>query len=196
MPDSSTPVTKQRLLDAGLALFLEHGYHGVGVQAILEASQAPKGSFYHHFANKEDFALQVVDAYMAGVHGALDFALSDTTAPPLDRIRGFFRLVAGSYLSEGYLGCLLGGLGQELSGASDVFSHKIDWCLDFIATRLADPLEEARLDGVLRQEVDTRALAQRLVECWEGAALHSRLTRDPAPLEAMLDFFFEAATRR
>jgi TetR/AcrR family transcriptional repressor of nem operon len=34
-----------------------------------------------------------------------------------------------------------------------------------------------------------------LVNCWEGAALRSRLSHDPAPLGAMLDFFFAAATR-
>jgi TetR/AcrR family transcriptional repressor of nem operon len=188
-------VTKQRLLDAGLTLFLEHGYHGVGVQAVLEAAQAPKGSFYHHFSDKEEFALQVVDAYMTGVHGALDLALSDTTVPPLERIRAFFRLVAGSYQTEGYLGCLLGGLGQELAGTSDVFARKIDWCLGYIASRLAEPLEDARAAGQLRPDADAQVLAQRLVECWEGAALHSRLTRDQAPLEDMLDFFFDAATR-
>lgn len=183
------------MLDAGLALLLENGYHGVGVQAVLDAAQAPKGSFYHHFADKEDYALQVVDAYMAGVHAALDASLSDSSKEPLDRIRGFFELVTQSYVHEGYLGCLLGGLGQELSGASEVFAKKIDWCLGYIASRLAVPLTEARDQGVLRSQEDPTVLAQRLVECWEGAALHSRLLRDPAPLPAMLDFYFLAITR-
>jgi hypothetical protein len=30
------------------------------------------------------------------------------------------------------------------------------------------------------------------VNCWEGAALRTRLLRDPAPLGAMLDFFFQS----
>jgi TetR/AcrR family transcriptional repressor of nem operon len=29
-----------------------------------------------------------------------------------------------------------------------------------------------------------------LVDCWEGAALRSRLRRDPGSLDAMLDFYF------
>jgi TetR/AcrR family transcriptional repressor of nem operon len=183
------------MLDAGLTLLLENGYHGVGVQAVLDAAQAPKGSFYHHFADKEDFALQVVDAYMTGVHAALDASLSDSARAPLDRIRGFFELVAQGYQHDGYLGCLLGGLGQELSGASAVFAQKIDWCLGYIASRLAEPLEEARTLGLIHVDEDPMVLAQRLVECWEGAALHSRLIRDPAPLPAMLEFYFLAITR-
>jgi len=187
--------TRQRLLDAGLALLLERGYHGVGVQAVLDAAQAPKGSFYHHFQDKEDFALQVIDAYMVGVHAALDASLADVSRPPLDRVRGFFDLVAGGYANDGYLGCLLGGLGQELSGVSPLFAQRIDGCLSYIAGRLALPLEEARLDGDLPGDTNPQALAMRLVDCWEGAALRSRLSRDPAPLSQMLDFFFHAATR-
>ncbi|MCX6434204.1 MAG: TetR/AcrR family transcriptional regulator [Actinobacteria bacterium] len=195
MDKEPTTATKQRMLDAGLTLLLEQGYHGVGVQAVLDAAQAPKGSFYHHFNDKEDFALQVVDAYMTGVHAALDASLSDSSRAPLDRIRGFFELVSQGYEHDGYLGCLLGGLGQELSGASDVFATKIDWCLGYIAGRLAEPLGEARARGDLTVAEDPAVLAQRLVECWEGAALHSRLLRDPSPLPAMLDFYFRAITR-
>jgi TetR/AcrR family transcriptional repressor of nem operon len=189
------PATRERLLAAGLELLLERGYHGVGIQAVLDAGQAPKGSFYHHFRDKEDFALQVIDTYMTGVHDALDASLADVSRPPLGRVRGFFELVAGGYATEGYLGCLLGGLGQELSGVSPLFAQRIDGCLSYIAERLAQPLDEARSAGDLPPRTDPQALAMRLVDCWEGAALRSRLSRDPAPLGEMLDFFFHAATR-
>lgn len=192
MPEDSR-VTRQRLIDAGLALFLEQGYHGVGVQALLDAAEAPKGSFYHHFADKQDFALQVVDAYMVGVHGALDVSLSDTSKAPLERVRGFFALVVDGYDTEGYLGCLLGGLGQELSGTSEVFADKIEWCMSYISTRLAETLETAVAEGDLPADTDSAALARLLVNCWEGAALRSRLQRDPAPLADMLAFVFAAA---
>ena len=194
--DSELPAaTRERLLDAGLELLLQRGYHGVGVQAVLDAAQAPKGSFYHHFRDKEDFALQVIDAYMVGVHDALDASLSDVSRPPLDRVRGFFGLVAGGYAEQGYLGCLLGGLGQELSGVSPTFADRINGCLSYIADRLAQPLDEARAVGDLPRDTDAQSLAKRLVDCWEGAALRSRLSRDPAPLSEMLEFFFHAAAR-
>ena len=38
--------TTQRLLDAGLAMLLEHGYNDLGIQALLAATATPKGSFY------------------------------------------------------------------------------------------------------------------------------------------------------
>ena len=115
-------------------------------------------------------ALQVVDAYMAGVHDALDASLTPASRPPLDRVRGFFDLVAQSYATEGYLGCLIGGLGQELSGASPVFAERITGCLSYIADRLAVTLEEARRAGDLPSDTDTHALASRLVNSFGGDA--------------------------
>jgi TetR/AcrR family transcriptional repressor of nem operon len=186
--------TKQRLLDIGLAMLLEHGYNGLGIQSLLDAARAPKGSFYHHFTDKEDFALQVIDQYMRQVHAGLDECLGDKNRPPLERVRRFFELTRQSYRKEGYLGCLLGGLGQELSGTNEVFRLKIEKCFSQIVERTAESLEEARHLGHLPAESDTRRMASLLVDCWEGAALRSRLRGSAQPLTAMLDFFFESTT--
>jgi TetR/AcrR family transcriptional repressor of nem operon len=189
-----TGSTKQRLIEAGLAMLLEHGYNDLGIQALLEATGIPKGSFYHHFEDKEDFALQVIDAYMSGVHQGLDACLTDATRPPLERIRHFFELTEQHYRREGYMGCLLGGLGQELAGVSEVFRRKVEACFSTIAERMAVCLEEARGRGELPADSNPQQLAGLLVDCWEGAALRSRLRRSPEPLQAMLDFYFRSAT--
>lgn len=184
--------TKERTLDVGLRMLLRHGYNHLGIQAVLEEAKIPKGSFYHHFISKEDFALQVVERYMSGVHRGLDASLGDNSLPPLDRVRRFFELSRDKYREDGYLGCLLGGLGQELSGVSAVFQEKIEVCLGIIAGRIAACMEEAKANGELPRGADPRHLANLIVDCWEGAALRSRLRRDPAPLDSMLEFYFSA----
>jgi TetR/AcrR family transcriptional repressor of nem operon len=195
-PTQMTHPTKQRLLDAGLAMLLQRGYNDLGIQALLDATATPKGSFYHHFRDKEDFALQVIDQYMQQVHAGLDACLGDASRPPLARVRRFFELTQQSYKKDGYMGCLLGGLGQELSGVSEVFRRRIDGCFSEIAKRLAVCLEEARVRGDLPAASRTRRMANLLVDCWEGAALRSRLRGNAAPLGAMLDFYFQASAGR
>ena len=134
---------------------------------------------------------------MQGVHAGLDGCLGDASRPPLGRVRLFFEMTQEHYRSEGYMGCLLGGLGQELSGVSDVFRRKIEECFSMIAEQLTRCLEEARERGDIAPTADARHMASLLVDCWEGAALRSRLRREPAPLDAMLDFYFSAvATSR
>lgn len=186
--------TKQRLIDAGLRMLLEHGYNSLGIQAVLEETGTPKGSFYHHFKDKEDFALKVIDAYIVEVHAGLDHCLCDLERPPLARVRRFFELTKQKYSEDGYLGCLMGGLGQELSGASEVFRRKIEWCFSSIAERVATCLDEARQRGDIPARCDARLMADILVDCWEGAALRSRLRRNPASLDAMLDFYIHSVS--
>ena len=188
--------TKQRLLAAGLTMLLEHGYNDLGIQALLEATHIPKGSFYHHFKDKEDFALQVLDQYMRNVHAGLEACLADTSLPPLERVRCFFELTQDEYRAQGYMGCLLGGLGQELSGVNEMFRRKIEGCFSEIAEQLATCLEAARSLGDIPSDADPRQMANVLIDCWEGAALRSRLRQDGAPLNAMLDFYFRSAAAR
>ncbi len=173
-------------------MLLKQGYNNLGIQALLAATGTPKGSFYHHFTDKEDFALQVIDAYITQVHAGLDACLQDEERPPLERVRRFFEMTQQAYEKEGYMGCLLGGLGQELSGVSEVFRRKIEWCFSAIADRMAVCLEEARLRGEIPTQCDVRQMADLLVDCWEGAALRSRLRRNPASLNAMLDFYIRS----
>ena len=176
-----------------MAMLLERGYNDLGIASLLAATDTPKGSFYYHFKDKEDFALQAIGQYMGQVHEALDQCLADENFPPLLRVRRFFETVQESYRQEGYLGCLLGGLGQELAGISVVFRSKIDDCLSQIAERIGGCLRIALDAGDLPAGSDPDHLAGLLVDCWEGAALRSRLRGDSSSLTAMLDFYFRSA---
>ncbi len=183
-----TNATRQQLLQQGMTLLLREGYQHLGISAVLEATDTPKGSFYHHFKSKEDFGLQVIDLYMSEVHAGLAQCLGDESVPPLQRVRNFFEATIEKYRGEGYLGCLLGGLGQELSGVSESFRRKVEQCFNEISRRIAVCLKEAVRQGHLPKDTNPQALAELVVNCWEGAALRTRLRRDPAALKEMLNF--------
>jgi TetR/AcrR family transcriptional repressor of lmrAB and yxaGH operons len=63
-PMAATPAllgSKERLVAAALSLFQAKGYHGVAISDILEATELPKGSLYHHFpGGKEELAIAAV----------------------------------------------------------------------------------------------------------------------------------------
>ena len=59
---SNSGDTRERLLTAAQRLFRNRGYHATGLNDILEAAQAPKGSLYHHFpGGKEAIGVCVVE---------------------------------------------------------------------------------------------------------------------------------------
>ncbi len=60
-PPPSPTGSKERLVAAALALFQARGYHGVALSDILDATDLPKGSLYHHFpGGKEELAIEAV----------------------------------------------------------------------------------------------------------------------------------------
>ena len=74
--------TRDRLLAAAIQVFGDKGYHGAGVEDIVQASATSKGAFYHYFPSKQaifltlmdDLALVVeqgVEAAIASEHGAI-----------------------------------------------------------------------------------------------------------------------------
>ncbi|MEM9573977.1 MAG: helix-turn-helix domain-containing protein [Pseudomonadota bacterium] len=52
MPRSTN--AKHKFIETAALLFQERGFNGVGLTEIIEKSDAPKGSFYHHFPGGKD----------------------------------------------------------------------------------------------------------------------------------------------
>jgi len=57
-------INRENLLNQGVTLLMEQGYHGTGLKEILDAVQIPKGSFYNYFGSKENFGAEVIQHYI------------------------------------------------------------------------------------------------------------------------------------
>ena len=185
--------TKQNLVDAGSQLFLERGYNETGLNDILAAAGVPKGSFYHHFQSKEDFALEVVNQYGDGALGFLMSLLEDRSRPPLERIRTFFEAVFTEFEAKGCRhGCLLGNLGQELADAHEPIRTAIETHLERWSAAIASCLDEAVANGELAGSTDTRLLAGLMIDGFQGAALRMKLEQAPEALRRYTAHYFGA----
>ena len=126
--------TKQRLLDAGLAMLLEHGYNDLGIQALLAATAPPRGPSTITSRTRRTSPSRSSTSYMTGSTRGSTVAWA-TRGDRHSSGSPVLRDDAGELPDEGYMGCLLGGLGQELSGVSEVFRQKIEGCFSEIASR-------------------------------------------------------------
>ena len=62
-----TAATRSALVAAGRRLFAEHGFAGVGTEAIVAEAAVSRGALYHHFADKTELFAGVVEAVEADI---------------------------------------------------------------------------------------------------------------------------------
>lgn len=63
--------TRERLLDAAAAVFLEHGYSGTSLDRVRQAAGVSNGSLYHHFPTKARLADALYVDILNDFHGDL-----------------------------------------------------------------------------------------------------------------------------
>jgi TetR/AcrR family transcriptional repressor of nem operon len=191
-PRLSEP-TRQRLLDEGVAAFLEQGYHGTGLKDVLDRVKVPKGSFYNYFESKEAFAAAAIRHYSDCFADKMRHAL-DTAPDPVTGLRRFFESLMADFEAAGFVGgCLIANLGGEFEGS--------DICRDTLAKAfrgwrdgVAEALRQGQALDLVRSDIDAGALADLLTESWEGAVIRMKIERSLNPLhrvlERLLDDYF------
>src|SRR6185437_4537386 len=70
--------TMRKLLDAGMRVFAERGFHAARVDDIVRAARTSHGTFYLYFANKEEL-LRALAIQCAHEMGALAGGLAEVT---------------------------------------------------------------------------------------------------------------------
>ena len=182
--------TRQLLLMKGAEILHRKGFHDAGIQEVLEAAGVPKGSFYYYFKSKEDFGLQVIDIYAGVMLGTLRTNLEKDGRSVLEGLKGFFRDMT-AHAEQGFTGCPLGNLSQELGGSSEVFRSKLNDIFTDLEKGIAASLREAQRSGEVPPGVEPGRAAVLMVSAWEGALLRMKLTRDTSPYQVFERFIFD-----
>ena len=178
--------TRQRLLDEGVAAFLEQGYHGTGLKEVLDRVKVPKGSFYNYFESKEAFAAAAIRHYADCFAEKMRLALDD--APdPLTGLHRFFEALMADFEASGFVGgCLIANLGGELEG-SDICRETLAGAFRGWRDGVTEALRQGQQLGLVRTDIDAGELADLLTEAWEGAVIRMKIERSLDPLHRVLD---------
>jgi len=141
------PHTKEKILDAAEALFVQRGYYGTSLRDISKAAGIQLALTHYHFGSKEDLFRAVIDRRaddnVAAMRCALDEVLVEAGEGPLDPerlLRAFIGPVVNHVLRGGegwrdYIRLLaqVGNLPQEESFIVPVNVHYDSVVRDFVA---------------------------------------------------------------
>ena len=198
MPRTADPTAiPERLLDAGLHLFLRQGYNGTGVQQIADRAGVPKGSFYNHFESKETFAAAIVDRFAQYNRRQWQRVLRSAPPEPMAAIRHIFAymFVHHEQVAASPTGCLVGNLAAEIAVSSDICRQSLLGALSGWCERMSGLIAKAQESGDIRDDIEAADLASLAWNVWEGALLRVKIERTLQPLRDSTQLIFERLFR-
>ncbi len=188
---------REKLLDHGVALLMEQGYHGTGLQELVRSVGVPKGSFYNYFPSKEAFSAEVVRHYIEPFIRQLDSHLRRPDVNAETALKVYFNeLIEETERRDFKGGCLLGNLIGEIGDTSDLCQLSLRETVRRYRDKLEEGLARAQQEGSFRKDLDAKDMADFLVNVWQGALLRMKIERSVRPLaqfcEMLLDGYFKA----
>ena len=184
--------TRHRLIEVGQELMHQHGYKATGLGDILKAAHVPKGSFYHHFGSKEEFAAAALERYIAGEAKHSVAVLTDSRVPPLRRLRHYFLDLKRIYGQTGPIpGCMMGRFSLEVTDGNPELRKRISAAFRHWQHTISRVIEQAIARKELPADTNPETLAGFLLNSWEGALLRSQAEKSDAPLEIFLHYAFD-----
>jgi TetR/AcrR family transcriptional repressor of nem operon len=178
---------RRKLLEAALSVIRAQGFAATTIDELCARAGVAKGSFFHHFKDKEALAVAAAD-YWSDVTGAF-FAAADYHAlpDPLDRTLGYLELrkaiLTGAVAD---FTCLVGTMVQEVYDSHPAIRDACAASIRGHAAKLEADIEAAmRARGVGGFTPQSLALHTQAV--LQGAFILAKATGDPAVAAESVD---------
>jgi len=190
-------IKKDKLLDQGVSLLLEKGYHATGLKEILDTVQIPKGSFYAYFKSKEQFAAEAIDHYIEPFIVRLSGHLQNPELDGLAALKAYYVELIGEVAQSGFKGgCLLGNLMGEICDTSPLCRDALLEAVNRYSDLQKKALERGQKEGKVRMDRSAGSMADLMLNGWQGALLRMKVEQSIEPLQAvchdLLDDYFKA----
>ena len=176
--------TRRNIIEKSLQLFCVKGYYNTAINDILDATGLTKGGLYGHFSSKEDIWYAVYDEALS-IWRQVIFKDIHSNASPLERIEAFIENDIINKLGNDVFGggCFFHSMLVELSGQSDAMSRHILAGFMQLDGLLCSWLEQADQQGMLKQGLNFKEIANYIIISLNGAAALYASSRDPAILD-------------
>jgi TetR/AcrR family transcriptional regulator, transcriptional repressor for nem operon len=180
--------SRTKLLDAAVSVIRAKGYAAARVDDICGAAGLTKGSFFHHFASKEELALAAAERWDTTTGDLFAAASYHQLPDPLDRLLAYidFRKALIRGMARDFT-CFAGTTVQEVHETHPAIR---DACGDTISGHAATL--EADIAAAMRQygaagNLTAESLALHTQAVIQGAFILAKATQDPGIATASLD---------
>jgi AcrR family transcriptional regulator len=170
--------TRERIIKVAHDLFYERGFHGVGLESILDEVGVTKTTFYNHFESKDALvvdALRWHDAWWRNEFAQL--LRKHGGDAPRDRLLAIFDAIDEVMHAPGYKGCIFINVAVQYPACHDPAHVEATVHKGAMKDLLA---ELAAYAGA----TEPRRLAEELALVMEGVYVSQQVVNDPGVINA------------
>jgi TetR/AcrR family transcriptional repressor of nem operon len=182
--------SRTRLLTATIDLVRSNGYAATRVEDVCAAAGVTKGSFFHHFASKEDLAIAAASQWNERATQVFAHAPYQAEAGSLDRLLGYVKfrkelLVGDIWEWSCYAGTTIQETHETYPAIRDACAHSIASHVAMLRGMIDLALLEQPVAG-LRAE----SLAVHIQAVVQGAFVMAKARQDPKAAIDSLDHLY------
>jgi AcrR family transcriptional regulator len=161
--------TKELILNESFRLFHQNGFKTTSIDKIMEATKLTKGAFYHHYKNKKELGLAIINLKLKkrifdGMIAPLLFpgnAADILTHTFVHRVNSF-------PVFDKQHGCPMNNLINEIADFETSYQLALKKLIDEWKAALISIIERGKKDQNIRQDVSSNATAMYLISAYEG----------------------------
>lgn len=166
---SKAAATRLNILNKAFGLIYRNGYRTTSVDQIIATTQVTKGAFFHHFKNKDEMGIAMIDEVMyPEMIMAFTGTLKDADNPK-DAIYQMMKelLIDNPFFDTRY-GCPAINLVEELASYSTTFHTSLHKLTTEWKTALSECLDNGQTSGEIRSDVNTNDVAMFILSGYSG----------------------------
>jgi len=174
---NSNSNSRMRMIEAAISLMRQSGLSGAGINEIVRASGAPKGSVYHFFPQgKQQIVAEALTIYAQRVSEFIEESMRRRKQPH-DKLLALFSAFAKRVEDAGFLqSCAVGTVSLDLDASMDELRPLLDAAFANWRQVILHQLE-------LPENRNNKALAGLILTTIEGAYIRSRAEHSSLPFK-------------
>ena len=176
--------SSERLLNAGMRLFVKKGYKGSSVAQITKVAGLTRGALYCHFKTKEHLAREIIKLFEEKfLNRMIAYVESGDGSPSekFERMMGFNVWFAGEHPD---LCLFMTMISAEMCGSRSRLEPPLKSVYRRWSEFVAGILEKGRRTGSFKKSVDPHMMALVIVGVHDGVLLQKEMNRGAIDLRS------------
>lgn len=182
------PAARQKLLDAALSVIRAKGYDAMTIDELCAKASVAKGSFFHHFKDKEALAIAAAEYWSEMTGAFFEAAPYHHHADPIDRVLGYIdfrKAILTGRIPE--FTCLAGTMVQAVYETCPAIREACDASISAHAAKVEADIAEAIKRHGIRANWTASSLALHTQAVLQGAFILAKAKGDAAVASESID---------